>query len=253
MKRYRALLTGASGGIGREIAKALAPHCDDLLLVGRDARRLAETAAAAGPVARTLVADLATPAGRDAAVLPGINLLINNAGANEFAWLEAERRAPSIIETNVLAPMQLTRRLLPGRAPARGLDRQRRLDHRPGYPAAAYCATSSRSRIHRGAAPRERRYAGTRTPSRAARNPFTARTAPASARSTPNRRGDGRARRGGALTAAAPRAAGARAASRMPERLFARLNQVLPGLVDRALRRQLSIIRRHASNEGGIE
>jgi short-subunit dehydrogenase len=32
----------------------------------------------------------------------------------------------------------------------------------------------------------------------------------------------------------------------MPERLFARLNQILPGLVDRALRRQLSIIRRHA-------
>jgi short-subunit dehydrogenase len=32
----------------------------------------------------------------------------------------------------------------------------------------------------------------------------------------------------------------------MPERLFARLNQLLPGLVDRALRRQLPIIRRHA-------
>ena len=32
----------------------------------------------------------------------------------------------------------------------------------------------------------------------------------------------------------------------MPERLFARLNQILPGVVDRALRRQLPIIRRHA-------
>jgi hypothetical protein len=39
----------------------------------------------------------------------------------------------------------------------------------------------------------------------------------------------------------------------MPERLFARLNQVLPGLVDRALLRQLSTIRRHASNEGDTE
>ena len=38
----------------------------------------------------------------------------------------------------------------------------------------------------------------------------------------------------------------------MPERL-ARLNQVLPGLVDRALLRQLSTIRRHASNEGDTE
>ena len=41
MKRYRAVLTGASGGIGRAIATALAPHCDALLLVGRDAARLA--------------------------------------------------------------------------------------------------------------------------------------------------------------------------------------------------------------------
>jgi hypothetical protein len=39
----------------------------------------------------------------------------------------------------------------------------------------------------------------------------------------------------------------------MPEKIFARLNQVLPGLVDRALLRQLSIIRRHASNEGDTE
>ena len=35
----------------------------------------------------------------------------------------------------------------------------------------------------------------------------------------------------------------------MPERLFARLNQVVPGLVDRALRRQLPAIRRHARGE----
>ena len=33
----------------------------------------------------------------------------------------------------------------------------------------------------------------------------------------------------------------------MPEALFARLNQIVPGLVDRALRRQLFTIRRHAS------
>jgi hypothetical protein len=32
----------------------------------------------------------------------------------------------------------------------------------------------------------------------------------------------------------------------MPEGFFARLNQLLPGLVDRALRRKLPIIRRHA-------
>jgi hypothetical protein len=33
----------------------------------------------------------------------------------------------------------------------------------------------------------------------------------------------------------------------MPEALFARLNQLVPGLVDRALRAKLSVIRRHAT------
>lgn len=36
----------------------------------------------------------------------------------------------------------------------------------------------------------------------------------------------------------------------MPEKLFARLNQLLPGLVDGSLRRQLPLIRRHA--RGGV-
>jgi hypothetical protein len=31
----------------------------------------------------------------------------------------------------------------------------------------------------------------------------------------------------------------------MPEKLFARLNQILPGMVDRGLRRQLSAIQRY--------
>jgi len=35
----------------------------------------------------------------------------------------------------------------------------------------------------------------------------------------------------------------------MPERLFARLNQLIPGAVDRALRRQLPVIRRHARGD----
>ena len=35
----------------------------------------------------------------------------------------------------------------------------------------------------------------------------------------------------------------------MPESLFARINQLAPGLVDRALRRQLPQIRRHLAKE----
>lgn len=34
-RRWRAVLTGASGGIGAAIAAELAPHCEALILVGR--------------------------------------------------------------------------------------------------------------------------------------------------------------------------------------------------------------------------
>jgi len=38
--RYRAVLTGATGGIGRAMALRLAPLCESLILVGRDAATL---------------------------------------------------------------------------------------------------------------------------------------------------------------------------------------------------------------------
>jgi short-subunit dehydrogenase len=252
MTRYRAVLTGASGGIGRAIAAALAPHCETLLLVGRDAGRLAESAAAAGPVARCVVADLATAEGRAAVNLPGVNLLINNAGAGEFAWLEAQsdETLARIIETNVTAPMQLTRRLLPE------LARQREawivnvgsIMGYLGYPGhAAYCASKFALRGFTEALRRELADGPVRVLYLAPRATRTAMNGAAVYALN--------AELGVAMDEPAAVArellALLRASSRerllgMPERLFARLNQLLPGLVDRALRRQLPIIRRHA-------
>lgn len=256
MKRYRALLTGASGGIGREIAVALAPRCDDLLLVGRNAARLAETAAAAGPVARTLVADLATPQGRDAAALPGINLLINNAGAGEFAWLEDQSDAAleRIVETNVLAPMQLTRRLLPelGRRPEAWIVNLGSIMGYLGYPGhAAYCASKFALRGFTEALRRELADSPVRVLYLAPRATRTAMNG-AGIRALNAELGvamDEPAAVARGLIALLERPARERLLG-MPEKLFARLNQVLPGLVDRALLRQLATIRRHASNEG---
>ena len=260
MKRYRAVLTGASGGIGREIARVLGPHCDELVLVGRDARRLAESAAAAGPGARTVVADLAQPAGRDAVALPGINLLVNNAGAGAFAWLEGQSddALERIVRTNVLAPMQLTRRLLPE------LRRQREawivnvgsIMGYLGYPGhAAYCATKFALRGFSEALRRELADSAVRV----------LHLAPRATRTAMNGAGvcalnaelgvamDEPALVARELLALLERPARERLLG-MPERLFARLNQVLPGLIDRALRGQLSIIRRHASaSRRGIE
>jgi len=83
------LLTGATGGIGRATAAALAAKGATLLLHGRDERRLREMAselAPAGPPVRTLVADLSSLAevarlAREAAeAAPDLDVLINNAG-----------------------------------------------------------------------------------------------------------------------------------------------------------------------------
>jgi short-subunit dehydrogenase len=252
MTRYRAILTGASGGIGRAIAAALAPHCDALLLVGRHASRLAETAAAAGPVARAVVADLGTRQGRAAVSLPGVNLLINNAGINDFAWLadQSDATLERIVETNVLAPMQLTRDLLPA------LGRQREawivnvgsIMGYLGYPGqAAYCASKFALRGFSEALRRELAGGPVRV----------LHFAPRATRTAMN--GAGVQALNAELGVAMDDPAGvARELVRflrhparerllgMPEKLFARINQLLPGVVDRALRRQLPTTRRHA-------
>ena len=256
MKRYRALLTGASGGIGREIARALAPPCEELVLGGRDAARLAQSAAAAGPVARTLLADLATPEGRDAALLTGINLLINNAGASGFAWLEGQSDAAleRIVQTNVLAPMQLTRRLLPElkRRPEAWIVNVGSIMGYLGYPGqAAYCASKFALRGFSEALRRELADSPVRVLYLALRATRTAMNG-AGIRALNTELGvamDEPAAVAKELLALLERPAHERLLG-TPEKIFARLNQVLPGLVDRALLRQLSTIRRHAANEG---
>jgi len=120
---YRsALITGASSGIGEAFARSLAPETD-LVLTGRDAQRLDDLRRAIdrfGRRVRTIVADLATDAGRTtviaAAEAASIDLLINNAGLGTLGPVvendpTAER---SMVEVNVLAPVVLTRALLPG-------------------------------------------------------------------------------------------------------------------------------------------
>jgi len=250
MKSYRAILTGASGGLGRAIAAALAPHCSELLLVGRDAARLAAAAGAAGPVARTLVADLATPAGRDAVSLPGVNLLINNAGAGDFAWLadQSDATLARIVETNVLAPMQLTRHLLPelARQPEAWIVNVGSIMGYLGYPGqAAYCASKFALRGFSEALRRELADGPVRVLHLAPRATRTAMNG-AAACALNAELGvamDEPAEVARALLALLRRPVRERLLGR-PEALFARLNQLLPGLLDRVLRRQLPVIRR---------
>lgn len=124
-ERMRVLLTGASGGIGRQLAADLVQRGARVLMIGRDLERLAVIAREVdehGDRVRYLAADLATPDGLDSVVAAaqsyegtGINVLVNNAGVNDFGQFQtlAPDRVAAAIQINLLAPMQLTQRLWP--------------------------------------------------------------------------------------------------------------------------------------------
>jgi NADP-dependent 3-hydroxy acid dehydrogenase YdfG len=118
-----AVVTGASSGIGRAIAFALARQGAQLCLIGRNPNELAETVAAVQPITQAtdfqmdltdeqqfapLLRHLETEAGR-------LDILIHSAGV-----IHLDTMAHSSIEsldvqyaTNVRAPYLLTQRLLP--------------------------------------------------------------------------------------------------------------------------------------------
>ena len=115
------VLTGAAGGIGRTLAHVLVRAGAHVLLVGRREAPLAALAAelGAGTAARALVADITRRDGRAAicatAQAQGANVLINNAGLPCFGALESldDERIATVLQTNLVAPVQLTRALLP--------------------------------------------------------------------------------------------------------------------------------------------
>lgn len=114
----KALLTGATGGLGRAIAQALAERGAQLTLSARNPEALAEMAAGLpGSGHDALPADLAEPgaAERLAAAAAGTEILIANAGLPAAGWLtdfsaEEVKRA---LRVNLEAPMLLAHALYP--------------------------------------------------------------------------------------------------------------------------------------------
>lgn len=119
MQLTRAMVTGASSGIGEVYARRLAGRGVDVVLVARRGDRLqalAEDLERGGVRAEVLVADLTDEAGlaqvvaRLVAPEAPVDLLVNNAGfgtTGAFAQLPVEREL-AMIELNVSALVRLT-------------------------------------------------------------------------------------------------------------------------------------------------
>lgn len=255
----RVLVTGASGGIGRALAAQLHGQGAAVMLVGRDAGALDQVLVALGgesPRLQACVADLATATGRhevaSRATAWHCNVLLNNAGLGEFAFIDEQTDADleRLFAVNVLAPMQLTRALLPHlRAqPQAAVLNMGSVFGSLAYPGfAAYSASKFALRGFTEALRREL----------ADTNVKVQYLAPRATRTGMNASAVGRmnAELGVAMD---PPELVARAAREMledgrreavlgwPEKLFVRINALLPRVVDASLRKQLPVIRRHA-------
>jgi uncharacterized protein len=114
----RVLLTGASGGIGDAIARALHARGATVLLSGRRTDALAQLAGQLGERAEALPADLSTPqgVGELVAAAGDIDILVANAALpgsgriDDFTPDQIDRT----IAVNLRAPIELARELAPG-------------------------------------------------------------------------------------------------------------------------------------------
>jgi short-subunit dehydrogenase len=114
----RVLVTGATGGIGGAIARALHERGAHVLLSGRRRDALDELAAELGAPAAVVAADLAERSGPTelAAAAGAVDVLVANAGLPASGRVEDfnDEQIDRALDVNLRAPIQLTRALLPG-------------------------------------------------------------------------------------------------------------------------------------------
>ncbi|WP_369932669.1 SDR family NAD(P)-dependent oxidoreductase [Xanthomonas tesorieronis] len=111
------LVTGASSGIGRQIAVSCARRGACLVVTGRDAHRLQETYnLLEGQGHRQVLADLTEAEGRERLVqgISSIDGLVHCAGGQRLSPIRqlTEKLMADVYAVNFLAPVMLTQRLL---------------------------------------------------------------------------------------------------------------------------------------------
>ena len=120
IENKKILITGGASGIGLAMAERFLADGNTVVICGRRETALAE-AKLAHPELITIQADLSSDDGRNSLVRllqaehPDLNVLINNAGIQQWMTLDDEtyyERAAAEIAINVSAPVHLTQLLL---------------------------------------------------------------------------------------------------------------------------------------------
>lgn len=253
--KLRIVLTGASRGIGAEIAQALAPYAEWICLVGRDEKALRHVQTMLSDIkSEVIVGDISLDGVHDRIVASvpegGLDVLINNAGVSEFGNVESCTPASveQLVAVNLMAPIVLTQRLLPAlRARVSGqiINIGSTFSY-IGYPGfAVYSASKFGLRGFTESLDRELAGSNVRARIFSPRATSTDINAP-HVKSLNRELG---------VHEDSPRQVAAQFASflfntnregrvGLPERVFSRLNQLFPWVVDRALRSQMPRIRK---------
>ena len=123
----RALVTGASGGIGGAIARSLYAQGAIVVLSGTRSEALEALAGELGDNAHVVPADLSSPEGAQtladaaAAAMGGIDVLVNNAGLtrDNLAMRMKDEEWQAVLDVNLTAGFRIARACLRGMMKAR--------------------------------------------------------------------------------------------------------------------------------------
>jgi short-subunit dehydrogenase len=255
------LLTGATGGIGQAIARRLAAQGARLILVGRSTQNLNTLARELKVLANEgfiLQADITHHTGRETirtallALQEPLDVLINCAGVNLFGMLEDNEpeAIEQLINTNITASILLTRLTLPflNKKTGRILNIGSSFGSL-GYPGfSVYCASKFALRGFTEALRRELSDGNIQIAHLAPRATNTSLNSDAVCAMNQEM---GTAMDEPDLVAAQVETMISATTMRdrnmgWPERLFLRINSIFPRIIDQALGKQLSIIRRYA-------